>query len=58
MIQKNTIHRYFTTKGRVVRASDQILMPWKNGGGVTREIAKKLNKEGEIVWRASRATVS
>jgi uncharacterized protein len=32
-------------------------MPWKNGGGVTHEIAKE-ERNGRLVWRLSIATVA
>jgi uncharacterized protein len=32
-------------------------MPWKNGGGVTHEIAKE-ERDGRLVWRLSIATVA
>ena len=43
---------------KVIRACDQLVMPWKNGGGITREIAKRVDSRGNMVWRASRATIS
>ena len=41
---------------QVLRFSDLIEVPWKNGGGITREIAKGMIGEG-IAWRISRADV-
>ncbi len=34
-----------------------IAMPWKNGGGITHEIAKE-DRDGRLVWRLSIATVA
>ena len=41
----------------ILRYSDLVEIPWKNGGGVTRDIAKA-TCNGEFVWRISRADVS
>lgn len=41
----------------IIRYSDLVDVPWKNGGGVTRDIAKATGG-GEFVWRVSRADVS
>ena len=41
----------------VHRFSDYAVMPWKNGRGETREIAR-FPAEGEFAWRLSMATVS
>lgn len=41
----------------IIRYSDLVEIPWKNGGGVTRDIAKA-TCGGEFVWRVSRADVA
>lgn len=41
----------------IVRFADLVATPWKNGGGVTREILRH-EKDGAIVWRLSIADVS
>ena len=42
---------------KIIRYADLVQVPWKNGGGVTREIARE--EEGdEIVWRLSIADVA
>lgn len=41
----------------LIRYNDLVEIPWKNGGGVTRDIAKA-TCGGEFVWRVSRADVS
>jgi environmental stress-induced protein Ves len=41
---------------RVVRAADQPVLPWRNGGGVTSEIA--VGPGTPFAWRASRALVA
>ena len=45
---------------RVVRASDHRVMPWKNGGGVTREILVEPDPAdpSQFLWRISIATVA
>lgn len=40
-----------------VSYGDLVEVPWKNGGGVTRDIAKATCRD-EFVWRVSRADVS
>ena len=35
---------------------DYTSMPWKNGGGVTREVAKSSDNQG-LIWRLSLADV-
>lgn len=40
----------------ILRAADYTAMPWKNGLGVTREIARE-PLDGEFAWRLSMATV-
>ncbi len=41
---------------KIIRYADLVQVPWKNGGGVTREIARE--EEGdEIGWRLSIADV-
>lgn len=41
---------------RIIRRSELVATPWKNGGGVTREIAA-VRKGEAIVWRLSMADV-
>ena len=41
---------------RYIPLSRQTEMPWKNGGGTTREICKHQDASG-VVWRASIATI-
>jgi uncharacterized protein len=42
---------------RIIRFADLKQVPWKNGGGVTREVAS--NRQGDaIVWRLSIADVT
>ncbi|MFZ4533759.1 MAG: HutD family protein [Alsobacter sp.] len=45
---------------RILRAADQVETPWKNGGGVTAEIAAAPPGAGldAFDWRISRATVA
>jgi environmental stress-induced protein Ves len=45
---------------RILRASDNRQMPWKNGGGVTTEIAVAPSgaSVGDFDWRISMATVA
>lgn len=45
---------------KILRASDHRQMPWKNGGGVTTEIAvaPPLASVGDFDWRISMATVA
>lgn len=42
---------------QILRHSDLLDVPWKNGGGVTRNIAKGL-LEDQVAWTVSRADVS
>ena len=42
---------------RILRFSELELVPWKNGGGLTREIAA-LRENSAIVWRLSMADVA
>ena len=42
---------------QIIRASQLIEIPWKNGGGVTREIAAA-SENGKIIWRLSMADVA
>jgi environmental stress-induced protein Ves len=42
---------------REIPVSDQVEMPWKNGGGVTREIFRADDAAG-LLWRASLADVT
>lgn len=41
---------------KVIRYADHTEMPWKNGGGVTREIARQVDG-AQPYWRLSLATV-
>jgi len=41
-----------------LKANDYKVMPWKNGGGKTREIALAADGEGGFDWRLSIATIS
>jgi environmental stress-induced protein Ves len=41
---------------RIIRMSELKTIPWKNGGGVTREIAAS-QERGELAWRLSMADV-
>ena len=49
-------HRLYSVLYRKIEASSQKVMPWKNGGGVTTEIAKDGSEP--FLWRASRAQVA
>ncbi|MET9604308.1 HutD family protein [Streptomyces sp. NPDC006512] len=44
---------------RILRAADRTATPWKNGGGVTREIAARPEHAGtaDFAWRVSLAEV-
>lgn len=44
---------------RVLRAADRVAMPWKNGGGITREVAiwPPGSKFDDFDWRISMADV-
>lgn len=42
---------------RIVRLSDLVEIPWKNGGGITREIAEARLGE-DLLWRLSMADVA
>ena len=44
---------------RLLRAEDRVARPWKNGGGVTRDIAVFPDGAGDedFLWRASIATI-
>jgi environmental stress-induced protein Ves len=41
----------------IVRESDYTYVPWKNGGGVTREIVRAPADTAEFDWRLSLATI-
>ncbi|MGW2718765.1 HutD/Ves family protein [Streptomyces sp. NPDC001492] len=45
---------------RVLRADDRPAVPWKNGGGLTREIASSPSRAGmsDFAWRVSLADVA
>ncbi len=42
---------------KIIRFADLVPAPWKNGGGVTREIARQAT-DGEFLWRLSIADVA
>ena len=42
---------------RCLSVQDYTSMPWKNGGGVTREVAKSSDSQG-LIWRLSLADVT
>lgn len=42
---------------RIVRRADLPLTPWKNGGGVTRELHVERDAQGNPLWRISMALV-
>ncbi len=42
---------------KILRHADLVPVPWKNGGGVTREIARH-EVDGNIIWRLSIADVA
>ncbi|MEN8873709.1 MAG: HutD family protein, partial [Pacificibacter sp.] len=42
---------------QILKSNALIDVPWKNGGGITRNIAKGL-REGKIAWTISRADVA
>ena len=43
---------------QVLRAADRVASGWKNGGGVTREVASSPSGTGEFDWRVSLADVA
>ena len=43
---------------QVLRAADRVASPWKNGGGVTREVASSPSGTAEFDWRVSLADVA
>ncbi len=43
---------------QVLRESDYVTVPWKNGGGVTREILKVPPDTAAFDWRLSLATIA
>ncbi|MGW1208071.1 HutD/Ves family protein [Streptomyces sp. NPDC002499] len=45
---------------RVLRAAERPAVPWKNGGGLTREVASAPSQSGmsDFVWRVSLADVA
>ncbi|MEY9843470.1 HutD family protein [Streptacidiphilus sp. MAP5-3] len=43
---------------QVLRAADRVASPWKNGGGVTREVASSPSGTGGFDWRVSLADVA
>jgi uncharacterized protein len=42
---------------RIIPISELVETPWKNGGGVTREIARA-ELDGQVLWRLSMADVA
>jgi environmental stress-induced protein Ves len=40
-----------------LRSADYKVMPWKNGGGMTTEVAVARDAAGEVLWRVSIADV-
>jgi environmental stress-induced protein Ves len=48
------------TGGRVLRAHDRSVTHWKNGGGLTREVAADASTAGleDFVWRVSLADIA
>ena len=42
---------------RILRAADHKAMPWKNGGGITREVALAPAEGAAFLWRLSLATI-
>jgi hypothetical protein len=42
---------------RILRSHDHTVVPWRNGGGVTREVALQNAPDGDFLWRVSIATV-
>jgi uncharacterized protein len=45
-------------RSRVLRVSDYVRMPWKNGLGTTLELAREPAGTGDFRWRLSLASVS
>ncbi|SEL73676.1 HutD/Ves family protein [Streptacidiphilus jiangxiensis] len=43
---------------QVLRAADRVASPWKNGGGVTREVASSPSGTADFDWRVSLADVA
>ena len=41
----------------LIRYADHALVPWKNGLGMTREVAGGADPDGRMLWRISLATV-
>ncbi len=48
------------TSVRLLRAQDRIARPWKNGGGITQDIAvfPEGASDADFLWRASIATIA
>src|SRR5262249_32442961 len=42
----------------VIRSADYVTVPWKNGGGITREIFREPGGRGAFDWRLSLATIA
>ena len=42
---------------RIIRFNDLTETPWKNGGGITREIGEA-RQDGSLIWRLSMADVA
>lgn len=45
------------TAMRLIRPEDFLTQPWKNGGGITHEIARE-DRDGRLLWRLSIAEVA
>ncbi|HVW68145.1 MAG TPA: HutD family protein [Steroidobacteraceae bacterium] len=43
---------------RILREHDYVTVPWKNGGGITREILKAPSDAASFDWRLSLATIA
>ncbi len=53
---KSLACRYFS-RFNIIRFADQKVMPWKNGGGTTREIARFPPNQEYYLFRVSNAEV-
>lgn len=45
-------------KIRIFRPEEYVQMPWRNGGGTTRELFAQRDQKGEWLWRISVADVN
>ncbi|HYE51870.1 MAG TPA: HutD family protein [Azospirillaceae bacterium] len=43
---------------RPIRWEEHTVVPWRNGGGTTREIALRTGPGGAVLWRVSRAAIA